>query len=78
MDELEHHLADLARSKPVARQPDDGHAHCWHSTGIVLFTYPPKYPEFCCFCGEKRVRQADLDDPFAGNHGPYRKGRDGV
>ncbi len=46
------------------------HNHCWHSTGIMLTSYPPQHQYQCCFCGEmKTVVEAMLF--LEGDHGPY-------
>lgn len=29
--------------------------HCFKSTGIVLTSIPPQYPEICKHCGKKRI-----------------------
>ena len=28
--------------------------HCWHDTGVIVCTLPPKYGEQCCHCGTGR------------------------
>jgi hypothetical protein len=44
--------------------------HCWHGTGVMLASNPPKVEEICCWCGEKRYlfsRVLVLD----GKHGEF-------
>ena len=43
--------------------------HCPHSTGIVLNSYPPQYPEYCCHCGARRTRMGRFA-PLLG-HGSF-------
>lgn len=48
--------------------------HCWHDTGMVLQTSPPKYPQVCCWCGTWRNRKSK---PMAG-HGAHAPSSDYV
>jgi hypothetical protein len=50
--------------------PHDKHTHCWHSTGVVLTSYPPQIPEVCCHCGEQRTRPQPRFEHNEG-HGKY-------
>ncbi len=29
--------------------------HCYHSSGQMLMSYPPQFPQICCFCGNRRI-----------------------
>ena len=48
------------------------HPHCWHSTGQVLTSLPPKFPQVCCHCDEKRI--LDTIVFVDTGHGPYLPG----
>lgn len=48
----------------------EGKEHCYHSTGVALLSYPPQYPEVCCYCGDKRIRRMVVaNDP--NTHGAF-------
>lgn len=49
------------------------HDHCWHDTGVLLLSDPPKVVERCCHCGETRHKDQTLymDGKV---HGPYLRG----
>ena len=48
-------------------QPDA--KHCVHGTNIVLDSYPPQYPEYCCQCGANRRRGGRF--VTLEGHGPF-------
>lgn len=43
--------------------------HCWHSTGITLYSNPPQYPHVCCNCGEGWTQMARVE--YVAGHGPH-------
>lgn len=47
----------------------DEHAHCWHSTGVMLTSDPPIDVQACCWCGEQRL----ISEPrvVMSGHGPH-------
>lgn len=49
------------------------HEHCWHETGVMLTSSPPKVVERCCHCGETHQRDQTLfmDGKV---HGPFLRG----
>ena len=49
------------------------HEHCWHDTGAMVLTQPPKVVERCCHCGETQAKDQSLfmDGKV---HGPYMRG----
>lgn len=45
--------------------------HCWHQKDNMVFaTWPPKWWEVCCHCGEMAIRSPDLPD-IPDGHGPH-------
>ena len=52
-----------------------GGRHCPHTGGVLFHTYPPSFSEYCCWCGDKRVRLVRFV-PLAG-HGPFLDGDEG-
>jgi hypothetical protein len=51
-----------------------GESHCWHSTGMVLTSNPPQYPQVCCWCGAERTLRGLVPQREPG-HGPYEPPR---
>lgn len=51
-----------------------GEGHCWHSDGVTLTSYPPQYPQTCCWCGGKRILSGLLPQDDRG-HGPFEPPR---
>ena len=47
------------------------HEHCWHSTGVLLTSDPPKTEYRCCHCGEKKYVTEWFEGPDPSKHGPY-------
>ena len=45
--------------------------HCWHSTGNMLTSYPPKQQEICCYCGTARTQVVIYGQEDEPPHGPY-------
>lgn len=45
-------------------------SHCWHDTGVVLTSFPPRSVERCCYCGSSRNLTMAVVKP-AGDHGPF-------
>ena len=45
--------------------------HCWHSTGEVLTSYPPQYPQFCCWCDARRTVMPNREP--ASGCGPFAR-----
>lgn len=47
--------------------------HCWHGTGTILTSHPPKIPEYCCYCGQERIQPPMAQSQSA--HGEFYRGR---
>lgn len=50
-------------------------SHCWHDSGVLFTSHPPKTQDVCCECGETRYLElrTPLDEPVG--HGPYHPRR---
>ena len=48
----------------------DNLKHCWHPTGVQLYTNPPIIMKVCCHCGVERGERQSLG-PNLGCHGPH-------
>jgi len=47
--------------------------HCWHWTGKVYESMPPKFGVICCWCGKTKL--VDYDPRFVGHkHGKHYPG----
>jgi hypothetical protein len=57
---------DPKKAEPPAGCIERG--HCWHDTGEVLTSYPPQYPQVCCWCPAKRTNRPQFKAPAG--HGP--------
>ena len=44
--------------------------HCWHSTGMMLASYPAQYEDVCCRCGAVRIYAKTRVRKVEG-HGPF-------
>jgi len=44
--------------------------HCWHSENTILTSDPPQVPQYCCFCGKKRIITPHVYEKVEG-HGNY-------
>jgi len=62
---------ELSSTEPTNFPEEDGHYHCWHTTGLLKITSPPSYPMVCCHCGERRTfRERDYRNaPSTKHHG---------
>ncbi len=41
--------------KPTEKKCIEMGGHCFESTGVVLTSNPPQYPERCKHCGKSRI-----------------------
>lgn len=64
--------------RPGMRTEDDPckriKGHCFHSTGEVLTSHPPQYPQVCCFCEARRTLRGMMPYKEPG-HGPFEPPR---
>ena len=44
--------------------------HCYHPTGILLCSFPPKQEQVCCYCGYKHYLMIQRI-MASGEHGPF-------